>query len=434
MKRSTFKNVCFLMSLMLVTITLSACGDEKPATTDKTKTNEPITLTVMVNQDWVSKPYMKAAWENYEKKTGNKLDMQVVPVDSGEQIMKTKFATGEIPDIFMHFPGYGLTPFKPEENFVDFSDAQWVPDLMGYVAAQTKFNGKVYGLPHWEASVSGMIYNKEIFNKLNIKVPTTQDEFVAACEKIKAAGINPIYMAFKDVWPLLYQFPVDTIVKDPAVLAKLNSNQLKYGDIKEFKDMLSWYKTMADKEYLGKKFTTNTWDGAPAAMGEGQYAMMYVWDTWIYSDLEPKYKGSIEKFGFMPAFAGTPSQGTYEGPNVCLTFANKNSKNVKAAIEFVNFLAKPENYNLAFKDFATAPVFKGQNTNKPTTQYTQAKDSIEKVATASIAWPSIIGFSQVDAAKFIQELMLGNTTVEETVKQIDNDRIKVAKAQKIPGF
>lgn len=449
MKKSIFKVVALFVSLLMVLSLLAACGNkaETPAASTQTSSAEQkqettkqetaaksVTLTLMANQDWVTKPYMKAAWKNYEDKTGNKLDIQAVPIDSGEQVMKTKFATGEITDIFMHFPGYGLAPFKPADNFVDFSSAPWVSDLMGYVLDQVKYDGKVYGLPHWEASISGMIYNKEIFKKLNLAVPTTQDEFAAACEKIKGAGIDPIYMAFKDVWPLLYQFPVDTIVKNPDTLKKLNSNQLKYADIKEFKDMLAWYKTLADKGYLGKKFTTNTWDGAPAAMGEGKYAMMYVWDTWLYSDLEPKYKGAADKFGFMPAFLGTPSQGTYEGPNVCLTFANKNGKNVKAATDFINFLAQPDNYNLAFKDFSTAPVFKGQNTNKPTAQYTEAKASIEKVSTASIAWPSIIGFSQVDAAKYIQELMLGSKSIDETAKAMDEDRIKVAKAQKVAGF
>lgn len=393
-----------------------------------------ITLTLMANQDWVTKPYMKAAWKAYEDATGNKLDIQAVPIDSGETVMKTKFATGEITDIFMHFGGYGLTPFRPDKNFVDFSKAGWVSNIYDYVLPQAKYNGKVYGIPFWEASISGMIYNKEIFNKLEISVPKTQDEFIAACEKIKSSGITPIYLAFKDVWPLLYQFGMDSIVKDPAILKKLNSNQIKYADIKEFNDMLKWYKMLADKKYLGERFSANTWDGGPAAMGEGKYAMMYVWDSWVSSDLEPKYPDITKKFGFMPTFLGVNREGNYEGPNVCVTFVNKNSKNVKEAIKFVNFLAKAETINLAFKDFGTSPVFKNETMNKLTFQYQDAKDSINKFTLPSTAWPSLIGFTQVDGAKPIQDLMLGSVTVEQAAKAIDDERIKIAKAQQIPGF
>ena len=432
---------------MLATFSLVGCKTTTATTTAaettaaaettvaaETTAKEPVTLTLMANQDWVTKPYMKKAWENYEKATGNKLDLQVVPIDSGEQIMKTKFATGDIPDIFMHFGGYGLAPYDPEKNFVDFSDAKWVDDIKPYVKDQTISNGKVYGLPLWEASISGMLYNKEIFAKLGITVPTTQTEFEAACETIKNAGITPIYMAFKDVWPLLYQFAVDTMVVNIDTLDKLNSNQIKYADIPEFTDMIKWYKKMADNGYLGAKFTTNTWDGAPQALGEGKYAMMYVWDTWVSSDLETKYPGISDKFGLCPAFLGTPGQGTYEGPNVCLTFVNKNSKNVDAATEFVNFLAKTENINIAFEGFATAPVFTSETSNIPTKQFTEAEESINKVGNSSIAWPRIIGFTQVEAAKYIQDLMIGNKTVEQCIEAMDQDRIDNAKAQQVPGF
>jgi raffinose/stachyose/melibiose transport system substrate-binding protein len=420
-------------------LTSAPAATAAPAKTDTPATPAPtkqasVTLTLLANQDWVTKPYMKIAWANYEAATGNKLDIQAVPIDSGESIMKTKFATGEIPDIFMHFGGYGLAAYQPEKNFVDFSDAKWVSDIQDFVLPQAKFNGKVYGLPHWEASISGIIFNKEIFDKLSIAVPTTQAEFMAACEKLKAGGVTPMYLAFKDSWPLLYQFAVDSMVQDTALLDKLNSNQAKYADIPAFKSMLEWYKAMADKGYLGTNYATNTWDGAPAALGGGKYAMMLAWDSYADSDLEPKFPGLSQKFSIMPAFAGANDQGNYEGPNVCLTFVNKNGKNVQAATDFVNFLADPVNYNAAFKDFGTAPVFKGETSNKTTSLYNSMKDVILKKTLASTAWPSIIGFTQVEGAKYIQDLMIGNITVDQCIASMDKDRTEIAKAQKIPGF
>jgi len=447
LKKMGYTVICAL----LVASTMAGCtSSAKSTTADTTKaagtaaqeqttaaaataSKEPVTLTILANQDWVTKPYMKAIWQLYEDKTGNKLDIQAVPIDSGETIMKTKFATGEIPDIFMHFGGSGLA-YQPEKNFVDFSDAAWVADVQDYVLPQASFNDKVYGLPFWEASISGIIYNTEIFESLGLKMPTTQAEFMTACETIKAAGITPMYLAVKDTWPLLYQFGVDNMFLDSAVLGKLNSNTLKYADIPEFKTMIQWYKDMADNGYFGEKFATNTWDGAPAALGEGKAAMMLAWDSYANSDLDTKYPGISEKFSIMPAFVGAVDGGSYEGPNVCLTFANKNGKNVDAAIEYINFMADPANYNEAFKDYGTTPVFKGQNTIKTTALYNSAAEVIAEKTVASTAWPSVIGFTQVEGAKYIQECMLGISSVDECIAAMDNDRMQIAKAQQTPGF
>lgn len=110
------------------------------------------------------------------------------------------------------------------------------------------------------------------------------------------------------------------------------------------------------------------------------------------------------------------------------------TKTVDAAKDFVTFMTTPANYNKAFSGFSTSPVFKGETANITTPQYKDAKDSIESLTAASIAWPSVIGFTQVDAAKSIQDLMLGNKTVEQCAKAMDDDRIKNAKAQQAPGF
>ncbi len=423
-----------LVSTLIGVSVLMLTGCSKKEDASAQNKAKSVTLTVMGNSEDIARPYMKTAFMNYEEKTGNKLDLQGIPSDNFEQVMLTKFITGDTADILMHFGGHSLTAYNPDENFVDFSDAAWVSDIMDYVKAQTVYNGKVIGLPHWEASISGTLYNTEIFDRLGLEIPSTQDEFMALCETIKQAGITPIFLAFKDSWPLLYQFPMDTMFEDKDVLNKLNSNQILYKDVEGFEEMVKWYKTVADKGYLGKSFTTNSWDYSLDALGSEEYAMMLGWDTWLYTDLAQKYPEVADKFGLMPAFVGTPREGTFEGPNVSLLIANKKSEKVDQAIEMVHFFAQPENYNIAFDGVRTAPVFKGQTTNMATPQFTAAQDLIAKVGRPSITWAQVIGFTQVDGPKNIQDYVLGNKTLEECIDALDEDRIKLAKAQQIPGF
>ncbi len=46
----------------------------------------------------------------------------------------------------------------------------------------------------------GFIYNQDIFTKVGVKPPTTETEFFAVLDKIKAAGITPLAITTKDAW------------------------------------------------------------------------------------------------------------------------------------------------------------------------------------------------------------------------------------------
>lgn len=397
---------------------------------------QSVTLSIMGNAGDLARPYMDKALKLYEEKTGNKLDIQGIPGDNFEQVSATKFNTGDIPDIFMSFGKNTLKKYAPETNFVDFSDAKWVSDIDDTVIGQTQYNGKVWGLPLWEASVTGFFYNREIFEKHSIKAPTTQAEFMAVCQQLKDAGVNPLYMGFQDTWPLLNQVAMDPIFASGDNLEKINQNQIQYADIPQMTSMMAWYKEMADKGYLGETYATNTYDYGVDAMANGEYAMIFIWDTWLYTDLNAKYAGVADKFSLMPAFMGTTEEGSVEGPNASLLLVNKNSKNTAAAVEFIEFMANPENYNVAFDGVHTAPVFKGQTTIQTTPQYKEAKESglLDRVLRPSSTWGSVIGYNQGDTAKATQDIMMGNTSIEDGLRTIDDLRISIAKAQQAEGF
>ena len=44
------------------------------------------------------------------------------------------------------------------------------------------------------------LYNKDIFEELNLEVPTTYNEFKDVCQTILDAGITPIYEATTNGW------------------------------------------------------------------------------------------------------------------------------------------------------------------------------------------------------------------------------------------
>lgn len=386
-----------------------------------------VTLSLFMSAYHAKYSYMLKIISMYEEKTGNKIEIQAIDDTNYDSVATAKFTTGDIPDVFMHFGNSKLLNYNPEKNFYDFSGAPWVNDIMDNVIPQTKVNGKVYGLPFWEASVSGVMYNKRIFEKLGIALPKTQAEFDAACDKIMAANIQPIYCGMGDAWPIQYQFALDPVFDSPAgeaLIQRLNKNEIKYADIPQFIAMLEWYRKAGSRGWFGKTFVTDTWDYTAEALGKGEAAMCYIWDTWFATDFDnTAYTYKSGDFGLMPVFAGTSDQGTFEGPNVNLVLVNKSGKNLQAAIGFIEFMANPVNYNEAFRGIPTSPVFKGQTTNVVSEQYSGAKDLIARVGHTSVAQPRILGYSQGEGGKAIIELMRGAITVQQCVKLMDDDRI-----------
>lgn len=356
------------------------------------------TLTVWGSMD-LNREYIYKAFQRYEELTNNTLEIvQIEKNKIDEQMVSAINGEIKMPDIFVSYGGTNIDAFSPNETFYDFSNAEWVNDLTTTSINQTVYNGEIIGLPLWEASISGVIYNKTLFKKYGIEIPQNQAEFMEACDILLDNGITPMYLPAKEISMLLYQFPLDTLVEDSEILVKLNRNEIGYEDIEGFEEILIWYKTMADKGYFGSDYMNYDWSGMSPAMESGKYAMMLCWDTWLYSD----YKGDSSEFGLMPAFMGIPDQGVFEGPNLNLFMVNKKSEKLDLALDFITFLADPYNYNVIFEGIYTAPVFKNQVRSISTPQYLENERLIEKNYHSSTAWLRIKGFSQMDASYILE--------------------------------
>lgn len=380
------------------------------------------TISVWGRESDLNRSYIIRAFKRYEKLTGNKVETVAfspeVIEDEVTEALKNK-ESGL--DVLLYFGGANIDASNPDENFYDFSEAKWVEDLTNVSINQSIYHGKVIGLPHWEASVAGTLYNKRIFDKLGITPPKTQKEFLEACRTLLQNGITPLYLPCTSPTMLLYQFPLDTIVKEKEVLDKINQGSLNYEDLPEMYDVVEWYRTMAEEGYLGKDYITNSWDGMSSALESGEYAMMLCWDTWLYTD----FQGDASEFGLMPAFVGVPEKGTFEGPNLSLLMVNRHSTQVEAALDLITFMADPYNYNDAFEGIYTAPVFKKQMASISTPQYVEAARWIEENYSDSIAWLNIKGFSQSDASCILDCISSGGTyTVQQCLRDMDAQRLQ----------
>lgn len=435
--KTTLQFLCMVAIGLLAVVLFYGCettSESMHSVSEETDAVQPVTLTLMGNQDWLVKPIVKRAVELYEQHSGNRIEMQALPIDTVDTLISKRVAIGEITDIVMHFGGSALNDMRPEKNFVDLSNEAWVSDLTEEVRPRLMKDGKLYGLPLWEASISGTLYNKRIFHELGLQVPQTQAQFFEVCEQLKQAGIVPMYLASKDVWPLLPQFGFDyAAMQTPGLIEALNTNKVDLVDVPALWEVVDWYRTMYERGYFGDDAAGNNWEGLPAALHSGEYAMVMSWDTYLYSDVEAKYPGMAQDFGMMPLFVGGSGAKLFEGPNAAMLMVNKNSKHKEEALAFIRFLAKPDVLNEIYRGIKTGTYFKSVTTNEPTPQYLEIQSDVDRLTHPSVT-PFLIGYSQYEMGKWVQQAMIGAVTTHEALVNMDEFRKQVARNRNIPEF
>lgn len=243
-----------------------------------------ITITMMVSgvetdDDFETKILPEMVKEKWPNVT---VEVTKLPDDNYYTALKTKLAAGECPDIILVQPMwagsnscYGLADAGYLADLSDMECLNQIEDISGMT-----YDDKVYGIST-AVSILGTYYNKDIFNECGItEEPTTWDEFIDACEKIKQAGYQPIVMGDKDQYVMqfgLYQLACNEIYsKNPDYDEQLRSGEAKFTDEGTWDHVLEMYKELYDKGYIDVNKSLGT--GATQAIQsfiDGEAAMTF---------------------------------------------------------------------------------------------------------------------------------------------------------------
>lgn len=134
-------------------------------------------------------PDIKVKWNNFDHE--------------GYKAAIRNFLTADPPDIAAWYAGNRMAPFVKAGLFEPVDDvweANGFNDQLKSAAASMTIDGKKWGVPYtyyqW-----GIYYNRDAYQKAGVEVPKTWAEFVANCEKFKAAGIDCLTTGTKALWP-----------------------------------------------------------------------------------------------------------------------------------------------------------------------------------------------------------------------------------------
>lgn len=378
------KNKKFLavfLSCVMAAGVLSGCGGTAAAGTEASKTaetttpvetvaaaadaakGEQVVVTALIQQ---SRNYsgLQKMIEKLEKEENIKIDAQIVPDEESLNMIKMKLNSGECPDIIDYNIPAVYDIIDPESNFADMTGEEWVSRLVIPENVTAK-DGKIYGFPFLSVpGLHGFIYNKEVFDKLGISVPTTWEEFLQVCETIKTKGdgVIPIFMP-KDFWvPQILM--TDNFAKSLGAKKaqefgqKVMKNETKWTDVPEFAGVLDNYLKLFKDGYINSDFSSATYDDAIAAVADGKAAMHFNGDFFAASVLEANPQANIGMF------AMSMKDGVdliTENMSSTGFVAYKNSQNLDTVKKIFDLWSTPEYADLYFAERPAFPAFEGVN-------------------------------------------------------------------------
>lgn len=332
--------------------TTAAAGSVAPDATAAPK--DPVELVMMGPTSWVAGEGVKNVIAAYEKSSGNKIRLDVIPDDQYLNIMKTKMSTNDAPDLLFHNAGPTYLPFSFLEPITGPILDRLDPVMK---AATSDKDGKFYQAPAAPHGFFGVVYNKKVMEKAGVKVPLkTYKELIDASEKILAMGVTPIGLAGKSKWTAT-QLPLiaGTYVfeKNPTLAADISTNKIKPQDSPDYVEMHK--RLFSLKKYMNKDYLSADQPIIQTGLLQGTIAMEFYPDV-VWGDFVKEDATKANDLGYMPLTVGDDSiVGTFSPVDEAAYSIPVNAKHKAEANDFINFMSTPDIFKMG-NTSATAPA------------------------------------------------------------------------------
>jgi raffinose/stachyose/melibiose transport system substrate-binding protein len=263
----------------------------------------------------------------------------------GDNMIKTRLATGTMADVFRYNSGSLFQAINPVQFLADLTNEPWQADVQAsFKQVVTAPDGTIRGAPGGAAMGGGIFYNKAIYEELGLSVPKTWAEFMANNQKIKDAGKVAVIQTYADTWTSQLFVLADyynVSAKDPSFAGRYTANEAKFAAdpaaLRGFEKLQEAY----EAGFYNEDFGAAKYDDGirMVANGEGAHYPMLTFAT---TAIATTYPDQINDVGF---FAQPGDDAALNGLTVWMPdgiYIPQNAPNLEASKKFVAFIASVE--------------------------------------------------------------------------------------------
>ncbi|MBY7737286.1 ABC transporter substrate-binding protein [Paenibacillus polymyxa] len=409
-----------VLSTMLVGTLLAGCGANSSGSDSSSSGGDGKTVNLKM---FIAQPRLKEHYDKYinafvakEKKDKNidvTVQLEMPPADNAAQILKTRLASNDAPDVFALHAVNEIPPFYKAGYLEDLSSQPFVSKLMDSVKPSvTTQDGKVVAVP-LETISWGYLYNKKIFKDLDLKPPGTLTEMKAVVDKLKANHVKPFLLSYKESWipqlfvPLTAGAMMNTQNKD--FIERMNQDKGSFSEMKSMFDIID----LVNSNGTDKALEIGGDDGS-AAFASGK-AAMWIQGPWFAETIlksDPKMD-----FGVAPLPINDDPNATLINLSTSTSLAvSSTSKNKEVALDFVNYVLDDKDSSafyeaLKFNPISKVHTFKSYPWVNDATEYVKAGKSYQD--------PSIPQAVKDEAGKSLQSYYAGQLSQDDVIKALD---------------
>jgi raffinose/stachyose/melibiose transport system substrate-binding protein len=286
------------------------------------------------------------------------IDVQrdVQAVDDMRPTIQTALNSGTGPDVFYYDTGPGFAGVLAGAGLLRPLDDLYASGALDHIYPWTKervtFDGHIYGIGH-AVEFLATYYNADLFAENDIAEPTTYDEFLAACETLKGAGIVPIAFGNAAGWPAFHNFSLfanNMIPQDR--LRTMIAGEESWDSPEVAAAIQAAFVDLNEKGYYNPSVNAVSYDDATALFSSGM-AGMYMTGSWIIPTLA-EAPFNVDFF-FLPAPEGgqtMPPAGLSSG-----YFISAATEHPDEAERFLKFLFDPANAKYWVEQISVIPPY-----------------------------------------------------------------------------
>ncbi|MDB5053360.1 MAG: hypothetical protein JWM44_1410 [Bacilli bacterium] len=369
---------------------------------------------------------LTSLFEDYKKEVNPNFEVEIESVPNDTQYfqkLRTYIAGNEMPDMFQIPNGVLSENLAKQGKLVDMKKTltefgkfdQFNKAAIDFLSFK---DGSLYLFPEGRNGEAFWYYKKP-FEENNIKVPTTFDEFIEACKKLKSKGYTPIAVSGKEMWQLvryLSFIPLRTTHTD--FIEKLKTGSISFTSDTGMQAANFLY-TLGKNGYFQKGFSSMDYTQTLNYFLGGN-AVIHYNGTWELNQFNDKYaKGELGYF-MLPDVAGANNIGPKTSITAGLAYAFNAETFDDSTKDFFKYIV--DHYNKRIYEIGGyISPFDGDVPDNMSILTKDISKVMEKVTQGGVSWDDKLDPATNEImGSAANELALGLIKPKDFAQKIDN--------------
>ena len=401
-----------------------------------------VTLSVLIDDSPETTAMMGALTAAYSAAHPDvSFDIEIRPGGGdGDNVVKTRLATGEMSDIFVYNTGSLFQALNPTESLLPLTDLPNQANVVSsFATVVSAADGNIYGVPFRAAMGGGIFYNRSIYEKLGLSVPLTWDDFIANSEAAKAAGYTGVIQTYGSTWTsqifVLGDF-YNLLAAEPDFAERYTDNKAKYATSDAARRGFEITQQVFDLGLLNEDFGAATFEEGMEMVATGKGAH-YPMLTFAIGQVATNFPDDLPNLGFFAVPGPTAGSNGLTTWMLDAVYVPATTEHPDIAKDFANWVATPESCDIITGAIGATGPYLVEGCTLPAEVPQAVADMMPYFTEAGRTAPALEFLSPIKGPaleQFTVEVGSGIRPAAEAAGLYDQDVEKQAKQLGLPNW